>query len=116
MIVVDTTLEPLELLARAAGAEAAQDRVRAERWGPRTLDVDVLSIADLVSDDPVLTLPHPRAHLRGFVLAPWAEIDPAYVVPGLGATVAELLARLPAEDLAGVRQAYPPELLTEDVA
>jgi 7,8-dihydro-6-hydroxymethylpterin-pyrophosphokinase len=50
------------------------------------------------------------------VLAPWAEVDPEYVVPGLGATVAELLARLPAEHLAGVRQAYSPELLTENVA
>ena len=50
------------------------------------------------------------------MLVPWAEIDPAYVVPGLGATVAELLDRLPAEDLAGVRLAYPPELLTADVA
>ena len=116
VVVVDTTLEPLELLARAFDAEAAQNRVRAERWGPRTLDVDVLSIADLVSDDPVLTLPHPRAHLRAFVLVPWAEIDPTYVVPGLDATVAELLDRLPVEDLAGVRVAYPSQLLTADVA
>ena len=116
VIVVETTLQPLELLARAGQAEAAQRRVRAERWGPRTLDVDVLSIADLVSDDPVLTLPHPRAHQRGFVLVPWAEIDPLYVVPGLDATVAELLERLPAADLAGVRSAYPARLLTADVA
>ncbi len=116
VIVVETTLEPLELLAKAFHAEAAQHRVRAERWGPRTLDVDVLAISDLVSDDPVLTLPHPRAHVRGFVLVPWAEVDPTYVVPGLGATVADLLGRLPAEELAGVRLAYPPQLLTADVA
>ena len=116
VIVVDTALEPLEVLAKAFHAEAAQNRVRAERWGPRTLDVDVLSIADLVSDDPVLTLPHPRAHLRGFVLVPWAEVDPTYVVPRLEATVAELLDRLPAEDLSGVRLAYPSQLLTADVA
>jgi 2-amino-4-hydroxy-6-hydroxymethyldihydropteridine diphosphokinase len=116
VIVVETTLEPLELLARAHRAEAAQNRVRVERWGPRTLDVDVLSVAELVSDDPVLTLPHPRAHERGFVLVPWAEVDPTYVVPGLDATVAELLDRLPAADLTGVRLAYPSQLLTADVA
>jgi 2-amino-4-hydroxy-6-hydroxymethyldihydropteridine diphosphokinase len=116
VIVVETTLEPPELLARAQGAEAAQHRVRAERWGPRTLDVDVLSISDLVSDDPVLTLPHPRAHQRGFVLVPWAEIDPEYVVPRLDATVAELLDRLSAEDVAGVRLAHPPQVLTAEVA
>jgi 2-amino-4-hydroxy-6-hydroxymethyldihydropteridine diphosphokinase len=116
VIVVRTTLDPLELLARAHEAEAAQHRVRAERWGPRTLDVDVLSISDLVSDDPVLTLPHPRAHERAFVLVPWAEVDPTYVVPRLEATVAELLDRLPAAELSGVRLAYPPHLLTADVA
>ena len=90
--------------------------MRAERWGPRTLDVDVLSIADLRHDDPVLTLPHPRAHLRGFVLVPWAEIDPAYVVPRLGARLPSCSPGFRRRTVAGVRPAYPPELLTQDVA
>jgi 2-amino-4-hydroxy-6-hydroxymethyldihydropteridine diphosphokinase len=50
-------------------------------WGPRTLDVDVLVVGDVVSDDPRLTLPHPRAHERGFVLIPWAEVDPDAELP-----------------------------------
>src|SRR3954462_15959517 len=67
VIVADTTLELLELLANAIDAERAGSRVRAERWGPRSLVVYGLRISDLVTNDPVPTLPHPRAHLRGFV-------------------------------------------------
>ena len=52
------------------------DRVRDERWGPRTIDVDIVAYQDVVSDDPVLTLPHPRAHERAFVLVPWHDVDP----------------------------------------
>ena len=102
VVVVDTDLAPADLLARAHEVEAAHGRVRAERWGPRTLDVDLLAVGDVRSADPALTLPHPRAHERGFVLVPWAEVDPAFVVPGLG-TVAELLGRLGAAGEAGVR-------------
>ncbi len=78
-------------------AESARDRVRVVRWGPRTLDVDVLTVADIVSDDPVLTLPHPRAHERAFVLAPWAALEPHAVIPGRG-SVTELLAGLADRD------------------
>ncbi|WP_405778286.1 2-amino-4-hydroxy-6-hydroxymethyldihydropteridine diphosphokinase [Streptomyces sp. NBC_00859] len=90
VVVVKTTLPPESLLERGQAIEEAFDRVREERWGPRTIDVDILSYADVVSDDPVLTLPHPRAHQRAFVLVPWHDVDPAAEVPGRG-PVAELL-------------------------
>ncbi|CAL9463246.1 2-amino-4-hydroxy-6-hydroxymethyldihydropteridine diphosphokinase [Streptomyces werraensis] len=88
--VLKTTLPPSSLLERAQAVEEAFHRVRDERWGPRTLDVDIVAYADLHSDDPHLTLPHPRAHERAFVLAPWLDIDPAAELPGRG-PVAQLL-------------------------
>ncbi|ANW19679.1 2-amino-4-hydroxy-6-hydroxymethyldihydropteridine diphosphokinase [Streptomyces clavuligerus] len=88
-----TTLPPDSLLERAHAVEEAFDRVRDERWGPRTLDVDIVAYAEIVSDDPVLTLPHPRAHLRAFVLIPWHDIDPGAELPGHG-PVAGLLERI----------------------
>ena len=90
VVVLKTTLPPSSLLERAHAVEEAFDRVRDERWGPRTLDVDIVAYADLRSDDPQLTLPHPRAHERAFVLAPWLDADPAAELPGHG-PVAELL-------------------------
>ena len=90
VVVLKTTLPPSSLLERAHAVEEAFDRVRDERWGPRTLDVDIVAYADLDSDDPQLTLPHPRAHERAFVLAPWLDVDPAAELPGRG-PVAELL-------------------------
>ncbi|MFB7941240.1 2-amino-4-hydroxy-6-hydroxymethyldihydropteridine diphosphokinase [Streptomyces sp. NPDC127049] len=95
---VKTTLPPSSLLERAQAVEEAFLRVREERWGARTLDVDIITYADTVSDDPVLTLPHPRAHQRAFVLAPWHDMDPEAQLPGHG-PVAALLA---ASDRAGV--------------
>lgn len=80
VVLVDTTLHPSGLLAVAHDLEAAAGRVRVERWGPRTLDVDVLAVDGARSDDPELTLPHPRAHLRSFVLSPWAQVDPTFVL------------------------------------
>ncbi|MEU3599758.1 2-amino-4-hydroxy-6-hydroxymethyldihydropteridine diphosphokinase [Streptomyces sp. NPDC006798] len=91
IVVVRTTLPPKSLLERGQAIEEAYERVRDERWGPRTIDVDIVAYADEVSADPVLTLPHPRAHERAFVLAPWHDIDPAAELPGHGA-VADLLA------------------------
>ena len=91
VLVGDTDLEPERILALAHDAEDAWHRTREVRWGPRTLDVDVLVVGDLVSDDPDLTLPHPRAHERGFVLVPWAEADPDAVLPD-GRLVAALAA------------------------
>ncbi|MEV5436755.1 2-amino-4-hydroxy-6-hydroxymethyldihydropteridine diphosphokinase [Streptomyces sp. NPDC052682] len=90
VVVVKTTLPPSSLLERAHAVEEAFHRVRDERWGPRTLDVDIVSYADVVSDDPQLTLPHPRAHERAFVLAPWHDVDPEAQLPGRGPVAALL--------------------------
>ncbi|MFF9338869.1 2-amino-4-hydroxy-6-hydroxymethyldihydropteridine diphosphokinase [Streptomyces sp. NPDC014773] len=95
---VRTTLPPSSLLERAQAVEEAFLRVRDERWGARTLDVDIITYADVVSEDPALTLPHPRAHQRAFVLAPWHDVDAEAQLPGHG-PVAALLA---AADRAGV--------------
>ena len=86
-----TVLPPRMLLARCQQLETASGRVRAETWGPRTLDLDIIVYGDLVTDDPELTLPHPRAGERAFVLAPWHAIDPDALIPGCG-SVADLLA------------------------
>lgn len=102
VLVADTDLSAADLLAGLHAIEASHGRVREVRWGPRTLDLDLLVHGSVVSADPALLLPHPRAHLRAFVLAPWADVDPAYELPGLG-VVADLLAALPADDRAGAR-------------
>ena len=91
VLLASTMLPPGAILARGQAAEAAFHRVRTVAWGPRTLDVDVIAYGDVVSDDPVLTLPHPRAHERGFVLVPWHDVDPDAVLPGHG-RIADLLA------------------------
>ncbi len=77
VLIVVTGLPPQDLLAATQRIEAGFGRARAERFGPRTLDIDIISYDEEISDDPVLTLPHPRAHERAFVLAPWHDIDPA---------------------------------------
>jgi 2-amino-4-hydroxy-6-hydroxymethyldihydropteridine diphosphokinase len=100
VLVGDSDLDPTALLAFAHATEELWSRTREIRWGPRTLDVDILAVGDLVRDDPVLTLPHPRAHERAFVLVPWAEADPSAVLPD-GRRVAELAA---AVAVAGVRR------------
>ena len=102
VVVAGTPLTADALLALAAAVETAHGRVRDERWGPRTLDVDVLSLGDVRSEDPRITLPHPRAHQRAFVLVPWAAVDPGATIPGHG-PVADLLAGLPATARAGIR-------------
>lgn len=80
IMIGSTTLSPLGLLAELQRIEDEQGRVRDERWGPRTLDLDLVSYKvagnEITSDDPDLTLPHPRAHVRSFVMEPWAEVDP----------------------------------------
>jgi 2-amino-4-hydroxy-6-hydroxymethyldihydropteridine diphosphokinase len=77
--------------ARCQELETAADRQRLVRWGPRTLDADVISVElhghSVISDDPELTLPHPKAAERAFVLVPWAEVDPTAVLPGAGPIV-----------------------------
>ena len=100
VLVGDSDLDPHALLVAAHEAEDAWHRTREERWGPRTLDVDVLAYGDLVLDDPDLVLPHPRAHERGFVLVPWAEVDADAAIVGHGAVV-DLAAEAMASDGAG---------------
>ena len=97
VLLAHTSLAPIELLRRLQGIEAASGRTRDVRWGPRTLDLDIIDLDGQVSDDPELTLPHPRAHLRGFVIIPWLEVDPEAVLPGRG-RIADLTV-----DTAGVR-------------
>jgi 2-amino-4-hydroxy-6-hydroxymethyldihydropteridine diphosphokinase len=78
VVAVDTVLTAHALLGVAQGIEAAADRVRTVRWGPRTLDVDVLLVGDERVDDPDLVVPHPRLAERAFVVVPLAELDPAW--------------------------------------
>jgi 2-amino-4-hydroxy-6-hydroxymethyldihydropteridine diphosphokinase len=102
MICSDDTAEPADWLARGHAAEKAAGRTREVRWGPRTLDVDVIDVDGRSSDDPVLTLPHPRAAERAFVLVPWLDVQPDAVLDGR--PVRELLAALPAADVCAVRR------------
>ncbi len=82
-----TALTPRELLAVAQAAEAAASRVRVERWGPRTLDVDVLLVGDEKVDEADLTVPHPRMWERGFILVPLADLAPELVVGHLDSDI-----------------------------
>lgn len=96
---LETALEPRELLAGLLAIEAAQGRDRgADRWGPRTLDLDLVLYGDRVIDQPGLTVPHPGLTARPFVLYPLAELAPTLEIPGAGA-LRDLLARVPADDL-----------------
>ena len=92
---IRTTLAPPALLQLLQTIENAHGRVRAERWGDRTLDLDLIDVAGIRHDDPELTLPHPRAAERDFVLRPWLQVEPDAVLPGRG-RVEDLLARLEA--------------------
>ncbi len=92
--------DPEALMAFLLAIETAHGRVRAERWGPRTLDLDLLLFDARVQSSPALTLPHPRFHERAFVLKPLAGMDPTLWHPVLGCPVADLLAGVDAE---GVR-------------
>ncbi|KRE37407.1 2-amino-4-hydroxy-6-hydroxymethyldihydropteridine pyrophosphokinase [Janibacter sp. Soil728] len=110
VLLATTALAPHELLARLHAVEARHGRVREVRWGARTLDLDLIqygdpaSGADVVSDDLLLTLPHPRAHQRGFVLQPWSRVDPDAVlrVGDRVVPVVELLAGVDASDIEDV--------------
>ena len=108
MVTARSTLSPLSLLRALHAVEADFDRRRGVRWGPRTLDLDLVQYGDpsegtdVTSDRPHLALPHPRAHERAFVLVPWLEADPGALLrhdEGV-VLVADLLARL---DATGVR-------------
>jgi 2-amino-4-hydroxy-6-hydroxymethyldihydropteridine diphosphokinase len=113
LIAEDATLDGHGWLRRAQEMEVAADRVRGQKWGPRTLDVDLISCHltslegdnELFSQEDGLTLPHPLAHLRAFVLIPWLAVDPAATLTVAGGTqsVAKLIAELDPTDRAGVR-------------
>lgn len=85
-VAVATERGPRDLLALAHDLEAAAGRVRGERWGPRTLDVDILRCEGFTSGDPDLIVPHPRMHERAFVLVPLADVDPEVSLAGVDAT------------------------------
>ncbi|HKU35425.1 MAG TPA: 2-amino-4-hydroxy-6-hydroxymethyldihydropteridine diphosphokinase [Paenarthrobacter sp.] len=90
VMAIETTLAPLELLAHCHSVEQKHHRTREVRWGPRTLDVDIVVYGNVQSDDPILTLPHPRAAERAFVLYPWSLLEPNAQLGGK--SVAELAA------------------------
>jgi 2-amino-4-hydroxy-6-hydroxymethyldihydropteridine diphosphokinase len=96
---LESTLPPERLLESLHAVEKAAFRERGLRWGPRTLDLDLLLYENLVLRTPSLTVPHPGLISRRWVLAPLAELCPARIVPGTGATVAELLRSVPAFDM-----------------
>lgn len=98
---LETTLEARQLLDLLHKIEASQNRVRDIRWGPRTLDLDILTYGTTMLDTPELCIPHPRIAERNFVLYPLAELDAALVIPGLG-PVQQLCAQIDEEGL--VRQ------------
>jgi dihydroneopterin aldolase/2-amino-4-hydroxy-6-hydroxymethyldihydropteridine diphosphokinase len=102
VVLARTGLDPRELLAATSAIEDRSGRIRHERWGARTLDIDIIQIQGVASDDPALTLPHPRARSRAFVLVPWELADPDAVLEGAGRV--ELLART-APDRDGIRDA-----------
>ena len=111
LLVSDPAFEPMDWLTFAHQLEQHAGRVRDVRWGPRTLDVDVIDCAGpdgepIVSDDPVLTLPHPRAHERAFVLVPWlaTDADAQLRVAGKLVRVADLVSQLPAAEISSVRR------------
>jgi 2-amino-4-hydroxy-6-hydroxymethyldihydropteridine diphosphokinase len=102
VVALRSALHPQPLLDALSKIEADHGRVRAERWGDRTLDIDIVSFGGLRVDSDRMRIPHPRAAERAFVLAPWLEINPDATIPGIG-RVDDLLASLPdtARRLAG---------------
>jgi 2-amino-4-hydroxy-6-hydroxymethyldihydropteridine diphosphokinase len=92
-VALDTAMTASELLDALLAIERALGRERRERWGPRTIDLDLLLFGDEVSDGPGLMVPHPRLHERRFALEPLAELDPELAIPGRGA-VLDVLAEL----------------------
>jgi 2-amino-4-hydroxy-6-hydroxymethyldihydropteridine diphosphokinase len=100
IVIAESSLASTVMLERALAIEDAFDRVREYQGGPRTVDVDLIAVGDRRLQNDLLTLPHPRAHERGFVLLPWLEADPEATLVGHG-RVADLLAGV---DISGVRR------------
>lgn len=108
VVTADVTLSAHALLDAVHEIEADHGRVRIERWGPRTLDIDIIDFGGTLLSDPDLILPHPRAGERAFVLAPWQLLEPDAVLPGAG-KVADLA--VAAADAGGLRMRRDIELL-----
>jgi 2-amino-4-hydroxy-6-hydroxymethyldihydropteridine diphosphokinase len=104
VVCIDTGLSPEALLDELQAIEKAHHRVKTERWGPRTLDLDILLYGDQVIDTPALKIPHPGIAQRNFVLYPLAEIDQQLEIPGLG-NVGSMIEHCPATGL--TRTAVP---------
>lgn len=102
IVVESVDLDHWGWLRRGQELEQQAGRRREKRWGPRTLDVDVVTVDDVRSDDPELLLPHPGTPSRATVLIPWLAVDPEAELPGHG-RVADLVDRLPAADIDAVR-------------
>lgn len=106
VLVVNTDMTPYELLEKCQRVEKQANRERVTRWGPRTLDIDIIQCVaentELTSDDPALTLPHPWARDRAFVLVPWLEVEPDAHLRGK--SVESLVAQMPADNLVEVRK------------
>lgn len=94
LCILESELPAVDLLGLLQGIEKSMGRVRTEKWGPRIIDLDLIQYGDIRSKDETLTLPHPFAHERRFVLEPWLEIDPEAVLITHG-KVSEILAQLP---------------------
>jgi len=92
--IIDSDLPAHDLLALLHGIEKSMGRIREERWGPRVIDLDLITYGTLLLEEEDLTLPHPRAHERRFVLEPWFEIDPDAEL-ALHGRVSDILAELP---------------------
>lgn len=108
ILIVNVAQTPRELLHRGQRLEAAAERQRTRKWGPRTLDVDIIQVIDangveLVSEDPELILPHPWARHRAFVLVPWLAADPEARL--LGVPVREIVEKLDIADVEAVVEA-----------
>jgi len=101
VVVLDTALAPVDLLHGLLGIERDLGRMRSFPNAPRTLDLDLLMVDNVILDTPELALPHPRLHERAFVLVPLAEVAPKLVHPGSGKSLQELLNSLP--DQSGVK-------------
>ncbi|MEX1079845.1 MAG: 2-amino-4-hydroxy-6-hydroxymethyldihydropteridine diphosphokinase [Homoserinimonas sp.] len=107
VVLVEAAVTPLDLLDAVNAIEVRHGRVRDTAWGDRTLDIDVITFADVQLRSDRLTLPHPRAWQRAFVLAPWLQVDADAVIPGHGrvadllATVDDVVWEFPAEPLPG---------------
>ncbi|MCQ9331136.1 2-amino-4-hydroxy-6-hydroxymethyldihydropteridine diphosphokinase [Corynebacterium phoceense] len=109
VLIVEVEETPLGLLRRGQRLEAAAERTRTQKWGPRTLDVDIVDISSFTSTDPRLVVPHPYARERAFVLVPWLAADPDATLAGT--PLDTLIADLDPEEVAAIRPLGPIEEL-----